>query len=136
AVHVTLDSRAGQQMLKATSENLGRRMAVVYIEKKRLAEGEHCDGIRSGNECTEEEAISVATIQGVFSNRFQITGLLASEAQELALLLRAGSLATPVFLVEQRTVGPTLGADNIEAGMMALAIGACLTFIFLAVYYR
>ena len=64
-----------------------------YIEKKRLAEGEHCKGIRSANECTEEEAISVATIQGVFSNRFQITGLMAAEAQELALLLRAGSLA-------------------------------------------
>ncbi len=136
AVHVTLDSRAGQAMLKATTENLGRRMAVVYIEKKRLEEGEHCEGIRSGTECTEEEAISVATIQGVFSNRFQITGLMASEAQELALLLRAGSLATPIFLVEQRTVGPTLGQDNIDAGMMALAIGAVLTFIFLAVYYR
>lgn len=136
AVHVNLDSRAGQQMLKATTENLGRRMAVVYIEKKRLAEGEHCGGIRSGSECTEEEAISVATIQGVFSNRFQITGLMAAEAQELALLLRAGSLATPIFLVEQRTVGPTLGQDNIDNGVKALALGAMLTFIFLAVYYR
>ena len=135
AVHVTLDSRAGQQMLKATTENLGRRMAVVYIEKKRLAEGEVCKGIRSGNECTEEEAISVATIQGVFSNRFQITGLMAAEAQELALLLRAGSLATPIFLVEQRTIGPTLGQDNIDNGIKALAVGALLTFIFLAVYY-
>jgi len=136
AVSVTLDARAGAAMLKATQENLGRRMAVVYIEKKRLEPGEHCDGIRSGQECTEEEAISVATIQGVFSSRFQITGLMASEAQELALLLRAGSLATPIFLVEQRTVGPSLGQDNIDAGMMALAIGALLTFIFLAVYYR
>lgn len=136
AVHVTLDSRAGQAMLKATSENLGRRMAVVYIEKKRLAEGERCNGIRTGTECTEEEAISVATIQGVFSNRFQITGLMASEANELALLLRAGSLATPIFLVEQRTVGPTLGQDNIDAGLKALALGAVLTFIFLGVYYR
>ncbi len=136
AVHVTLDARAGASMLKATQENLGRRMAVVYIEKKRLEQGEHCDGIRSGSECTEEEAISVATIQGVFSSRFQITGLMAAEAQELALLLRAGSLATPIFLVEQRTVGPSLGQDNIEAGQMALAIGAVLTFIFLALYYR
>jgi preprotein translocase subunit SecD len=136
AVHVTLDARAGASMLKATQENLGRRMAVVYVEKKRLEEGEHCEGVRSGTECTEEEAISVATIQGVFSSRFQITGLMASEAQELALLLRAGSLATPIFLVEQRTVGPSLGQDNIDAGMMALAIGALLTFIFLAVYYR
>jgi preprotein translocase subunit SecD len=136
AVHVTLDARAGASMLKTTQENLGRRMAVVYVEKKRLEEGEHCEGVRSGTECTEEEAISVATIQGVFSSRFQITGLMATEAQELALLLRAGSLATPIFLVEQRTVGPSLGQDNIDAGMMALAIGAVLTFIFLAVYYR
>jgi preprotein translocase subunit SecD len=136
AVHVTLDARAGASMLKATQENLGRRMAVVYIEKKRLEEGEHCEGIRSGTECTEEEAISVATIQGIFSSRFQITGLMASEAQELALLLRAGSLATPIFLVEQRTVGPSLGQDNIDAGIMALAIGSLLTFIFLAVYYK
>ncbi len=136
AVHVTLDARAGASMLKATQENLGRRMAVVYIERKRLEEGEVCNGIRSGQSCTEEEAISVATIQGVFSSRFQITGLMATEAQELALLLRAGSLATPIDLVEQRTVGPSLGQDNIEAGQMALAIGAVLTFIFLALYYR
>lgn len=136
AVHVNLDARAGASMLKTTQENLGRRMAVVYVEKKRLEPGEHCDGTRSGTECTEEEAISVATIQGVFSERFQITGLAVTESQELALLLRAGSLATPIFLVEQRTIGPSLGQDNIDAGMMALAIGALLTFIFLAVYYR
>jgi preprotein translocase subunit SecD len=136
AVHVTLDARAGASMLKATQENLGRRMAVVYIERKRLEEGERCDGVRSGQSCTEEEAINVATIQGVFSTRFQITGLMASEAQELALLLRAGSLATPIDLVEQRTVGPSLGQDNIDSGKAALAIGALLTFIFLAVYYR
>ncbi len=136
AVHVTLDSRAGQAMLKATTENLGRRMAVVYTETKRIEEGDRCQGTRSGNQCTQEEVISVATIQGVFSNRFQITGLMAAEANELALLLRAGSLATPIFLVEQRTVGPTLGQDNIRAGMIALVIGAVLTFAFLAVYYR
>jgi preprotein translocase subunit SecD len=135
AVSVTLNARAGASMLKATQENLGRRMSVVYIEKKRLEPGEHCKGTRNGNECTEEEAISVATIQGVFSSRFQITGLSAVEAQELALLLRAGSLATPIFLVEQRTIGPSLGADNIKAGMIAMAVGAVLTFIFLAVYY-
>jgi preprotein translocase subunit SecD len=136
AVHVTLDARAGASMLKATQENLGRRMAVVYIERKRLEEGEACEGIRSGPSCTEEEAINVATIQGVFSSRFQITGLMATEAQELALLLRAGSLATPIDLVEQRTVGPTLGQDNIDSGQMALAIGSLLTFIFLALYYK
>jgi len=136
AVNVRLDARAGAAMLKTTQENLGRGMAVVYIEKKRVAEGETCNGVRSGNECTEEEAISVATIRGVFSNSFQITGLLVTESQELALLLRAGSLATPIYAVEQRTIGPSLGEDNIRRGFNALLLGSLLTFIFMAVYYR
>jgi len=88
-----LDARGASEMLNTTRENLGRPMAVVFIESKRVAESEACDGVRSGSECTEEEVISVATIQGVFSSNFQITGLLAGEARELALLLRAGSLA-------------------------------------------
>lgn len=136
AVNVRLDARAGANMLRTTRENLGRAMAVVYIETKRLAEGEVCRGVRSGNDCTEEEVISVATIRGVFSTNFQITGLHASEAQELALLLRAGSLATPIFIVEQRTIGPSLGQDNIERGMMSMLFGALLTFICMVVYYR
>ncbi len=136
AVNVRLDSRGGAQMLKTTQENLGHGMAVVYIEKKRLAEGEACKGVRSGTECTEEEVISVATIRGVFSNNFQISGLGAAEAKELALLLRAGSLATPIYPVEQRTVGPSLGEDNINKGIRAMIVGMLLTFAFLAVYYR
>lgn len=136
AVNVVLDGPAGANMLRTTQENLGKPMAVVFIEKKRLFEGERCNGIRSGTECTEEEVISVATIRGVFSSNFQITGLLASEARELALLLRAGSLATPQYIVEQRTVGPSLGADNVSAGFMAMVIGMALTFAFMVMYYR
>jgi preprotein translocase subunit SecD len=136
AVYVKLDARGAAEMLRTTRENLGRPMAVVFIEKKRVAEGEPCNGIRSGAECTEERVISVATIRGVFSSNFQITGLLASEARELALLLRAGSLAAPLYIVEQRTVGPSLGQDNINRGVRALSIGLLVVFIFMAVYYK
>jgi preprotein translocase subunit SecD len=136
AVYVKLDARGASQMLETTRENLGRPMAVVFIEKKRIAETDPCNGVRAGTECTEEEVISVATIRGVFSSNFQITGLLAGEARELALLLRAGSLAAPLYIVEQRTVGPSLGQDNVEAGFKALMIGLAGMFIFLAVYYR
>jgi preprotein translocase subunit SecD len=136
AVFVKLDARGASQMLETTRENLGRPVAVVFIEKKRVKEDEPCDGLRSGAECTEEEVISVATIRGVFSSNFQITGLLAGEARELALLLRAGSLAAPLYIVEQRTVGPSLGKDNIERGVRALVIGMLLTFVFMVIYYR
>ena len=135
-VNVTLDARGGAEMLKATRDNVGRRMAVVYIETKHLAEGEACRGQRSGQTCVEERVISAATIQDVLSSRFRITGLAATEAHELALLLRAGALAAPQTIVEQRSIGPSLGQDNIQRGMIALAIGAVLTFIFLAAYYR
>jgi preprotein translocase subunit SecD len=135
-VSVTLDSKGGQAMLKTTSENVGRRMAVIYTEKKQLAEGERCDGTRNGAICTEESVINAATIQGVFSSRFQITGLQANESRELALLLRSGALAAPQTIVEQRSVGPSLGKDNIERGWHAMLIGLLLTFAFMAVYYR
>jgi preprotein translocase subunit SecD len=123
-------------MLETTRQNLGKPMAVVFIEKKRVAEGQPCKGIRAGNECTEEEVINQATIRGVFGSNFQITGVMANEARELALLLRAGSLAAPLYIVEQRSVGPSLGADNIARGVRALIIGMLATFAFMAVYYR
>lgn len=135
-VNVTLDARGGQEMQKATRDNVGRRMAVVYIETKHLAEGETCKGTRSGDTCIEERVISAATIQSVLSSRFRITGLQSAEAHELALLLRSGALAAPQTIVEQRSIGPSLGQDNIDRGMKAMALGALLTFIFLAVYYR
>jgi preprotein translocase subunit SecD len=135
-VGVTLDARGGQEMLAATRDNVGRRMAVVYIETKTLAEGEICEGTRAGDVCTEERVINAATIQSVLSSSFRITGLQSAEAQELALLLRSGALAAPQRIVEQRSIGPSLGKDNIARGLQALAVGAVLTFIFLAVYYR
>ena len=135
-VNVTLDSRGGQEMFNATRENVGRRMAVVYQEKKYLAKGERCDGTRRGDICTEERVISAATIQSVLSSRFRITGLQATEARELALLLRSGALAAPQTIVEQRSVGPSLGQDNIDRGIRAMLIGLVLTFIFMAIYYR
>jgi preprotein translocase subunit SecD len=135
-VGVTLDARGGQEMLEATRDNVGRRMAVVYIETKSLAEGEVCKGARSGDVCTEERVINAATIQSVLSSNFRITGLQAAEAHELALLLRSGALAAPQRIVEQRSIGPSLGQDNIKNGLRALGVGAVLTFIFLAVYYR
>ncbi|WP_129646480.1 protein translocase subunit SecD [Peristeroidobacter agariperforans] len=135
-VNVVLDSRGGQSMMEATRDNVGKRMAVVYIEKKQLAEGERCEGTRNGALCTEEEVISDATIQSVLSDRFRITGLQATEARELALLLRSGALAAPQTIVEQRSVGPSLGQDNIDRGIRAMAIGLLLTFAFMAVYYR
>jgi preprotein translocase subunit SecD len=135
-VNVALDARGGQEMLEATRDNVGRRMAVIYIETKHLAEGEPCKGTRTGDTCVEERVISAATIQSVLSSRFRITGLQSGEAHDLALLLRSGALAAPQTIVEQRSIGPSLGQDNIDRGMMALAVGAVLTFIFLAVYYR
>jgi preprotein translocase subunit SecD len=136
AVMVTLDARGASKMLETTRQNLGRPMAVVFIEKKRVAEDQPCKGTRAGNECTEEAVINQATIRGVFGSNFQITGVMANEARELALLLRAGSLAAPLYIVEQRTVGPSLGADNIERGVNALILGLVVTFIFMAIYYQ
>lgn len=135
-VNITLDARGGKSMMEATRDNVGKRMAVVYIEKKQLAEGERCEGVRNGTLCTEEEVISDATIQSVLSSSFRITGLQATESRELALLLRSGALAAPQSIVEQRSVGPSLGQDNIDRGIHAMGIGLLLTFAFMAVYYR
>jgi len=134
AVDVVLDGRGGEEMLRTTRENLGKPMAVVFIEKEReLVER---DGKKVVVDRSTEEVISVATIRGVFSNRFQITGLTASEGQELAKLLRAGALAAPLYIVEQRLIGPSLGKDNIERGFNALVIGMLITFVFMVVYYK
>jgi preprotein translocase subunit SecD len=134
AVSVRLDSRGGEEMLRTTRENLNRPMAVVFIEKDReLVER---DGTQVMVDRSKEEVISVATIRGVFSNNFQITGLSAAEATELAKLLRAGALAAPVYIVEQRVIGPSLGQDNIDDGTFALTIAAVAIFLFMVIYYR
>lgn len=134
AVFVNLDARGARKMGETTRANLQKRMAVVFIEQKR--ETQVRDGVEREVTRTEERVISVATIQGVFSNRFMITGLDPLEARDLALLLRAGSLAAPIFKVEERTIGPSLGQENIERGMQAVVIGFALVVLFMALYYR
>jgi len=134
AVSVKLDSRGGDEMLRTTRENLGRPMAVVFIEKER--EQVERDGQKVVIDRSKEEVISIATIRGVFSNNFQITGLSAAEGSELAKLLRAGALAAPIYIVEQRLIGPSTGQDNIDAGVLALTVAAIFLFAFMILYYR
>ncbi len=133
AVSVRLDARGGDEMLRTTQENLGKPMGIVFIEKERQLRDQ--DGQKVAVDVTKEQVISVASIRGVFSSQFQITGLTAREGQELAKLLRAGALAAPVYIVEQRLIGPSLGQDNIDKGIRALEIGSIALFLFMAVYY-
>ena len=134
-VSVRLNAVGGQRMLDFTTENVGRGMAVVFIERTpetRIIDGEEVRRTR-----ITEEVISVANIQGVFGSRFQTTGLSSSqEASELALLLRAGSLAAPVDIVSERIIGPSLGKKNIERGWQAVAFSFLFVLIFFLVYYR
>jgi preprotein translocase subunit SecD len=109
-------------------------MAVVLIEKRR--ETKDVGGQKVTRDITDEEVINDATIRGIFSNSFQITGLAAGEARELALLLRSGSLSTGIYPIEERAVGPSLGRDNIDKGVRALVIGMAAVFVFMAIYYR
>jgi preprotein translocase subunit SecD len=134
AVHVQLDAKGARRMGETTRQNLNKGMAVLFVEQKR--EFTERDGEQIETTRVEKEVISVATIRGVFSSRFQITGLDPAEAQDLALLLRAGSLAAPIYKVEERTIGPSLGKANIDRGMMAILIGFVAVVIFMGVYYR
>ena len=131
AVHVSLDGRGADSMLEATQDNLQRPMAVVFVEQKREPD-------EQGEAVTREyrKVINEANIRGVFSSRFQITGLNVVEARDLALLLRAGALSAPIFKVEERTVGPSLGQDNIDKGMRAIIVGLLLVVLFISIYYR
>jgi preprotein translocase subunit SecD len=131
AVSVGLDSRGAAKMLKNTQENIGHLMAVVFIDRSREKNAEGVDVDR-----TTEEVINRATIRGVFSNNFQITGVNPIEGRELALLLRAGGLAAPLSAVEERAIGPSLGQDNIDKGVNAMVFGMLGAFIFMAVYYK
>jgi preprotein translocase subunit SecD len=134
-VNVSLDAKGGNSMLKFTKANVGKPMAVVFIENK--IETSLVDGVPVKTTKNVEEVISVATIRGVFSNRFQTTGLDSpQEAHELALLLRSGALAAPIEIVEERTVGPSLGKDNIEQGFNSVIIGFMAVLVFMALYYR
>ena len=131
AVSVSLDSRGAAKMLRNTQENIGHLMAVVFIDRSREKNAEGVDVDR-----VTEEVINRATIRGVFSNNFQITGVNPIEGRELALLLRAGGLAAPLSAVEERAIGPSLGQDNIDKGVHAMVFGMLAAFIFMAVYYK
>jgi preprotein translocase subunit SecD len=131
AVSVSLDARGAAKMLKNTEENIGHLMAVVFIDRSREKNAQGVEVDR-----TSEEVINRATIRGVFSNNFQITGVNPIEGRELALLLRAGGLAAPLTPVEERAIGPSLGADNIAKGVRAMVFGMAAAFLFMAIYYK
>jgi preprotein translocase subunit SecD len=133
-VNITLNGQGGDAMLRISSVNVGKRMAVVYIEKSR--ETRVVGGEKVTRDITDEKVISLATIRSVLSNQFRITGLQSGEARDLALLMRAGSLSAPIFAVEERTIGPSLGQENILKGERALVIGMLAVFVFMALYYR
>ena len=135
AVFVNLDGAGANAMGKTTKENLGKPMAVVFIEHK--SETKEINGELVTKSRKVEEVINVATIQGVFSKRFQITGLdSVNESRDLALLLRAGALAAPIRIIEERTIGPSLGQDNIDQGTRSVIIGMLFVIVFMVMWYR
>ena len=133
-VSITLDSAAGERMLQTTMDNLNKPMSTVFIESRR--ETVMRNGVEEQRTVKTEEVINTATIRGVFKNRFQISGLTPAEAYDLALLLRAGALAAPVYTIDERTIGPSLGQDNIDRGFNAIKIGFLAVIVFMAIYYR
>ena len=139
-VNITLDMQGGRAMQKATSGNIGRKLAVLFVEQKSKSElvtNENGESVIEQSTYIEKNIISLATIQAVLGTSFRITGVGSpQEASELALLLRAGALAAPMKFVEERTVGPSLGKENIELGMRSIMIGLALVIIFMTFYYR
>ena len=139
-VNITLDGEGGAKMHRSTRNNVGRKMAVLFIERKSAAkEVVLPDGTLELiiEPVITKRVISLATIQSALPNRFRITGLDSpNEASELALLLRAGALAAPMEFVEESTVGPSLGAENIRLGVQSLILGLFLVLIFMVVYYK
>ncbi len=135
SVSVTLNGVGATKMGNLTKVSVGKPMAVVFIEYKNETQVVNGEKVRHKEKV--EKVINVATIQGVFSKRFQTTGLDSpQEARNLSLLLRAGALAAPVDMVEERTVGPSLGQDNIDKGVLSFVVGFVLVVLFMAVYYR
>ena len=132
--------QGGRAMQKATSGNIGRGLGVLFVEQKSKSElviDEFGNKVIEQTSYIEKNIISLATIQAVLGTSFRITGVGSpQEASELALLLRAGALAAPMKFVEERTVGPSLGKENIELGMTSILIGFSLVILFMALYYR
>ncbi len=138
-VSISLDSKGGQLMSRVTRDAIQRRMAVLFVEHKARTVMETVDGAQVAKRIpyVEKKIISLATIQSTLGNSFRITGLdSAQESSELALLLRAGALAAPIYFVEERTVGPSMGAENIELGMISVQIGFAVVMLFMLAYYR
>ena len=137
-VNITLDSQGGEMFHDVTAPNIGRGMSVIFIEHKPIVTVEEIDGerVETLSSRPEKRVISVATIQAALGYNFRITGLSLREAQELAFLLRAGALAAPMYIVEERTVGASLGEENIERGMLAVVVGFILVLVFMAFYYK
>ncbi|MCF8796645.1 protein translocase subunit SecD [Xanthomonas campestris] len=134
AVAVTLNNVAGQRMLDYTSANVGKLMSVVYIERiptVTMVDGKEVRSVR-----VKEEALSPTRIAGVFGKNFQTTGLEKTEAENLAKLLKSGSLAAPMDFVEEYVIGPSLGAENVERGVTAVVFSFVFTLVFFTVYYR
>ena len=135
-VNISLDIEGGRAMQKATNGNIGRRLGVVLVEEKTKTFFDEDDNVVQES-YIEKGIISNATIQAVLGTSFRITGLSSStEASELALLLRAGALAAPMKFVEEQTIGPTLGQENIQKGVNSIIIGFILVFIFMLIRYR
>ncbi|MBS3954576.1 MAG: protein translocase subunit SecD [Methylomicrobium sp.] len=135
AVFITLNGVGAKKMGKVTQESIGKPMAVVFIEYKIKTKEVNGEKMRTKEKV--EKVISVATIRDAFSKRFQTTGLdNPQEARNLALLLRAGALAAPVDIIEERTIGPSLGQDNIDQGMNSVIVGFVVVMIFMVFYYK
>lgn len=133
SVNISLDSQGARRMLNVTTDNIGKPMAVVFIESRIVSRDADGKAIKK----RIEEVINVATIRGAFGARFQTTGLDSpAEAHDLALLLRAGALAAPIEIVEERTIGPSLGQDNINQGMISVVVGLAVVMVFMVLYYR
>jgi preprotein translocase subunit SecD len=133
-VNVTLNSSGARKMLDFTTQNVGKRMGVVYIERTPVVKV--VDGKEVHTSKTTETVLNNAVIQGVFGKKFQTTGLTQQEAQTLSLMLRSGSLAAPMDIVEQSVIGPSLGQDNIRKGVHAVILGLGLVLLAAAIYYR
>ena len=134
AVSIRLDNKGSKSMLETTKRNLNKPMAVLFIQQRQ--ETKEQDGQFVTSSVLDKEVINIATIRGVFSSQFQITGVSVVEAKDLSILLRAGALAAPIFKVEERTIGPSLGQDNINRGFQAILIGLAMVVLFMIFYYK
>ena len=134
AVSIRLDNKGSKSMLETTKRNLNKPMAVLFIQQRQETKERNGQFVTSS--VLEKEVINIATIRGVFSSQFQITGVSVVEARDLSILLRAGALAAPIFKVEERTIGPSLGQDNINRGFQAIVIGLAMVLLFMVFYYK